>query len=211
MRSQDLQQLGPAEVLGRINRFIHASVDTGKFITAFLGLLDPATGTFRYANAGHDAPLVLCPDGSVRELTGGGLIRSSGGWHAPKELRRMGVHFKSDERLLGESDFIDTVLKAADEKLDRKYRIQGEGWDFEAVVSRVCDLFKLTGYEVLSVSKQRKRAVARSVLAYWAVKELGMSASAVAERLALSPSAASRCVQRGERIVAEDELAFWNP
>lgn len=74
LRSQDLQLLGPAEVLGRINRFIHASVDTGKFITAFLGLLDPATGEFRYANAGHDAPLVVGSDGNVSELTGGGLI-----------------------------------------------------------------------------------------------------------------------------------------
>jgi REP element-mobilizing transposase RayT len=142
------------------------------------------------------------------ELTGGGLIRSSGGWHALKELRRMGVHFKSDERLLGDSDFVDTVLKAAEEKLDRRYRIQAAGWDFEAVASRVCELFELTRSEVLSWSKQRKRAAARSVLAYWSVKELGMSASAVAERLELSPSAASRCVQRGERVAAENGLVF---
>jgi REP element-mobilizing transposase RayT len=111
---------------------------------------------------------------------GGGLIRSSGGWHVLKEFRRIGIHFKSDERLLGDSNFVDMVLKAAGETLNRKYRIQAEGWDFEAVVSRVCRLFKLTRSEVLSGSKQRKRAAARSVLAYWSVKELGMSASAVA-------------------------------
>jgi len=146
--------------------------------------------------------------GKRPELTGGGLIRSSGGWHALKEFRRMGIDFKSDERLLGDSDFVDTVLKAADETLNRKYRTQAEGWDFEAVVSRVCRLFKLTRSEVLSGSKQRQRAAARSVLAYWSVKELGMSASAVAERLDLSPSAASRCVQRGEQIVASDGLVF---
>ncbi len=74
LRSQDLAALGPAEVLGRVNRFIHSSVDPGKFITAFLGLLDPATGRFRYANAGHDPPLVLRSDGTLSELTGGGLI-----------------------------------------------------------------------------------------------------------------------------------------
>ncbi len=74
LRSQDLLRLGPAEVLARINQFIHASVDPGKFITAFLGLLDPSTGEFRYANAGHDAPIVIGPDGSAGELTGGGLI-----------------------------------------------------------------------------------------------------------------------------------------
>ena len=74
LRSQDLGALGPAEIMARINRFIHESVDPGKFITAFLALLDPATGEIRYANAGHDAPLVVGSDGSVTELTGGGLI-----------------------------------------------------------------------------------------------------------------------------------------
>ena len=74
LRTQDLATLGPAEVLGRLNRFIHASVDPGKFITAFLGVIDPATGTMRYANAGHDPPLVVKEDGVIEELTGGGLI-----------------------------------------------------------------------------------------------------------------------------------------
>ena len=44
-----------------------------------------------------------------------------------------GVKFKSDERVLGDSDFVDTVLKAADEKLDRKYRLQSAGYGFEGV------------------------------------------------------------------------------
>jgi putative transposase len=81
--------------------------------------------------------------GKRPELTGGGLIRSAGGWQALKELRREGVHFKSDERLLGDSDFVDSVLKAADEKLDRKYRLQAEGYGFEDVVARVCGIYNL--------------------------------------------------------------------
>ena len=32
--------------------------------------------------------------GKRPELTGGGLLRSSGGWHALKELRRMGGSFQ---------------------------------------------------------------------------------------------------------------------
>lgn len=147
--------------------------------------------------------------GKRPELTGGGLLRSSGGWHALKGFRRKGVHFKSDERVLGDSDFVDTVLKAAGEALDRKYRLIAEGRRFEDVVSRVCEIYKLSRRELLSWSKQRKRATARSVLAYWSVQELGMSAREVAEMLALSPSAASRCVQRGERIVASEGLVLW--
>ena len=144
--------------------------------------------------------------GKRPELTGGGLLRSSGGWQALKESRRMGVHFKSDERVLGDSGFVDTVLKAAGEKLDRTYRLQAEGYGFEDVVSRVCEKYKLSRRELLSWSKQRKRAMARSVLAYWSVRELGMSAREIADKLCLSPSAASRCVQRGERVVASDGL-----
>ena len=49
--------------------------------------------------------------GQRNELTGGGLIRSLGGW---TEVRKYGLkgqdHIKSDERILGESDFVDDIL-----------------------------------------------------------------------------------------------------
>ncbi len=103
------------------------------------------------------------------------MIRSAGGRQALRELRREGVHFKSDERLLGDSDFVDSVLKAAEEKLDRKYRLQAEGYGFEDVLARVCGIYNLNRRDLLSRGKQRNRAMARSVLAYRAVEELGMS------------------------------------
>ena len=40
------------------------------------------------------------PEGKKPKLTGGGLIRSAGGWGVLKSLRRMKIHFKSDERIL---------------------------------------------------------------------------------------------------------------
>jgi hypothetical protein len=121
--------------------------------------------------------------------------------------------YSGHSHLIGrfKSGFQDTetalsMLKAAGEKLERKYLLQAEGHHFGKVVSRVCEVFGLTRREVISWSKQRKRAIARSVLAYWSVRELGMTTCAVAEKLGLSSSAASRCVQRGERIVARDRL-----
>ena len=38
------------------------------------------------------------------DLTGGGLIRSAGGWAAVKALKMEKVHVKSDERVLGDGD-----------------------------------------------------------------------------------------------------------
>jgi putative transposase len=44
--------------------------------------------------------------GRRADLIGGGLIRSCGGWKAVKALRRLRIHAKGDERILGESDFV---------------------------------------------------------------------------------------------------------
>jgi HAMP domain-containing protein len=74
LRSEDIGALGPARVLTHLNRFICASVDPGKFITAFLAIIEPATGRVRYACAGHDPPILMGRDGTVRELAEGGLV-----------------------------------------------------------------------------------------------------------------------------------------
>jgi adenylate cyclase len=42
------------------------------FVTACAGILDADTGVLTYCNAGHEAPLVLSIDGTVRPLTEGG-------------------------------------------------------------------------------------------------------------------------------------------
>jgi hypothetical protein len=45
------------------------------------------------------------------ELTGGGLIRSVGGWDALKMLGKGKGHLKGDERILGDSDFVEAVSR----------------------------------------------------------------------------------------------------
>ena len=47
---------------------------------------------------------------------------------------------------------------------------------------------------------------ARSVLCYWAARELCISALALSKRLGISQPTASQSVKRGEKIVKEKEL-----
>ena len=65
--------------------------------------------------------------GKRPELTGGGLIRSLGGWDQAKALRKTGTRLKSDERILGESGFVERVLSAANEQLDATVNCAREG------------------------------------------------------------------------------------
>ena len=82
--------------------------------------------------------------GRRKELTGGGLIRSLGGW---SEVRKHGLkgqdHIKSDERILGESDFVDDILSQASEKFERIYELKRLGYDLDQVASKVAEIFNI--------------------------------------------------------------------
>ncbi len=146
--------------------------------------------------------------GKKDELIGGGLIRSVGGWTKLLAMRKSGGRQQSDERILGDSDFVDTVLKRAQEALDRKdqYRVAGIG--FDEVLQLVSQIFELETQEIMAAGKQPLRVQARSLLCYWAVRELGYSATSVAARLGFGQPAVSRAVQRGERIAQEHDYSL---
>jgi len=63
-----------AALVTRLNRIISTNCPSNRFITFFIGVLDPKTGVLDYVNAGHNPPLVAHADGSVDKLGGTGLI-----------------------------------------------------------------------------------------------------------------------------------------
>jgi REP element-mobilizing transposase RayT len=140
-------------------------------------------------------------EGRKPELTGGGLIRSAGGWHELRELRKMNIHFKSDERVLGDSDFVQEVLGSASEAMERKYHLKAEGYTFDKIAGIVEEIFDIPQSDLMAPGKQPYRVKAKSVLICWAVQELGMPATEVGMRLGMSQSAVSRAAQRGRTIV----------
>ena len=63
-----------AEAMARINRTICQNVTEGKYITFFVGRLDPRSGQVCYVNAGHLPPLLIRAGGGVETLTEGGMV-----------------------------------------------------------------------------------------------------------------------------------------
>ena len=143
--------------------------------------------------------------GRRHDLTGGGLVRSLGGWTALRALRGSTVRIKGDERILGDSDFVEAVLRDANEKLTRRYQLQTKGFDLEQVAERVAQVLDIPLEIVWEKSRRPQVAVARSLLCYWASKELGMSMTELAKRLNLTQPAISIAARRGEKIARENQ------
>ena len=149
-------------------------------------------------------------EGKRPELTGGGLIRSSGGWSVVKSLRRVNIHFKSDERILGDSDFVERVLKVADESLERKYQLKSQGYDINKLANKVAEIFSIRPEEIFQPGKQPLKVKARSLFCYWAVRELGITMVDLAPKLSISEPAVSMSARRGEHIAIENGYSLLN-
>ncbi len=138
------------------------------------------------------------------DLVGGGLIRSLGGWQAVKTVRSKGERIKGDERILGDSEFVTEVLQAGRDKLERKTLYQSKGYDFDWLVHRVADLLDMAPADVIKPGRYADIVKARSILLFWAHRELGMTTVDLAKRFELSQPAVSHSIKRGERLVVRE-------
>jgi hypothetical protein len=74
--------------------------------------------------------------GSNPRITGGGLIRGLGGWSEVVAARRRET--KADQRILGMGDFVNAVLKEAEERHQRPLRAQHSGKKVAHLVHEEC-------------------------------------------------------------------------
>ena len=124
--------------------------------------------------------------GKRPDLTGGGLVRSAGGWQSLLSNRRSDEYRKGDERILGDSDFVEEVLRAAEERMDNKNVYRQMGRDLDWLALMVANLLNVDVAELWHGGKKSLTVQARSLVCYWATQELGMTATSLGKRLKIS-------------------------
>ncbi len=72
LRASATRLIEPGVVLERVNEHLCPDMPAKMFVTCLYGVLDPATGLLRFANAGHDLPYVKTADGVI-ELRARGM------------------------------------------------------------------------------------------------------------------------------------------
>ena len=147
--------------------------------------------------------------GRREDLTGGGLVRSLGGWEAvkaafpSKEARQ-----KGDQRILGDGDFVQSILAQAKEKLSRKYILAAQGITKAAALRQAAAFFGVEPDSILARSRKPPLPEARALYCYWSVCELGFSQAEIARDLSVSGPAVCYAVDRGRRIALKKGLSL---
>jgi REP-associated tyrosine transposase len=106
----------------------------------------------------------------------------------------------SDERILGDSDFVDSVISRSEEQFERRHKLKRQGYDLARIVGGVAEVLGMDPDEVFSRGRQERKVKARSLLCFWAARELGVSHTALARKLGMSPAGVGFSVERGESI-----------
>jgi putative transposase len=132
------------------------------------------------------------------ELVGGGLIRSLGGWSEVFAIRARGERQISDQRVLGDGEFVQQVLSEMDEQSKQNLRIGRKGIDLSALSKKVCNVEGVSVRELRSGSRRREIVNARGVFSWLAVKELGYTGAEVARFLGVTTSCITRGVSSGK-------------
>jgi len=131
-------------------------------------------------------------------LTGGGLIRSHGGWSQVLSMKRKGLKEETDERILGNGDFVQEILKEAEEKHLRQLKLRQSGLNIAVIIRQECKKSKISPEELRRGSRRRRVSEARAAIALRSSKEIGLSGAEIARNLGVNTSSINRAIARAE-------------
>jgi serine phosphatase RsbU (regulator of sigma subunit)/anti-sigma regulatory factor (Ser/Thr protein kinase) len=206
LRASVQRLIEPGEVLERVNDHLCPDMPEKMFVTCLYAVLDPRTGLFRFANAGHDLPHVRTADG-VTELRARGM---------PLGLLP-GMDYEENEVVLAPGDCLllhsDGIVEAHDARremfgLPRLKAAVGEAASGPALIARVlAEVERFTGSEsdqeddITMLTLQRAAVLAEFEVA----SEAGNERAAVArvERTVADLGIAPARLERLKTAVAE--------
>lgn len=90
------------------------------------------------------------------------------------------------------------------ERFDRVSLFRAKGMDLDWVAQKVADSQQIDVAEIWKEGKKTATLRGRSLLCYWAISEIGMTAEAVSKQVRLSESGVIRAAQRGEQLAIDN-------
>lgn len=134
--------------------------------------------------------------GKRTDLTGGGLIRSLGGWSEVVSHRRQKQRVEHDERILGSGDFVKQIMKEADKRWSKSYQLYKDSSKPQALIEKVCLRRKINIKELQNGGRRAKLSEVRQEIVMKLVDELGLSLAETGRLVGISTSGVSRILYK---------------
>jgi putative transposase len=138
--------------------------------------------------------------GQRPELTGGGLIRSLGGWSKVVSLRKKGEAEAFDERILGGEDFVQAILTEADQKLARQIKARKKVGELSKILKERCREAGVKEIELKSGSQRKVVSELRKELCYFLYRDLGLSMAEIARHVGVGTTGVAMAIKRMESV-----------
>lgn len=137
--------------------------------------------------------------GKRPDLIGGGLVRSLGGWSAVMSVRSHKQQVLTDERILGAGDFVERILKEADERFKYQLTAKEQRLKMKEMIEETCTKERINARELCMGSRRGSIPRVRGYLACRLINELGVPLAEIARQLGVSTSAIARVLQRRKK------------
>lgn len=135
-----------------------------------------------------------------KDLSGGGLERSFGEGRAVPRSSRAVEKVSSDQRILGKTDFVESVLRSAGEALGREKKSCSE------VKNEVTLMTGLDESDLFRHTHERQIVNARAIYCCISVEEAGASNGELSKELGMTPGAISKLIHKGKTLLAARKL-----
>ena len=114
-------------------------------------------------------------------------------------IRSRGEKQRSDQRILGDGEFVQDVISGLDDLVKKNLRLSGRRIEIDALAQKVCKKYDISLGELCSGSRRRIVVEARGSICWVAVRELGYSGADVARYLGVTNSCVTRFVSSGKK------------
>ena len=144
--------------------------------------------------------------GKREELTGGGFKRSTGGWEGIKTLGEHVEYWRGDERILGDEQFVKSVLKQGEGQLTLHEKYRRAGWTLERLKQTVCNYLSINAGDIGRRGRGNALSHARSLIAYLGYEKLGIQGKELAQFLGITRSSLTSSIARGRKLAEGKSL-----
>lgn len=142
------------------------------------------------------------------DLSGGGLIRSYGGWQHIQSKTKDHEARVGDERILGDSQFVQSALKEDELQLDERTRLKQAGWDLEGLIEYLCEQYEVDKALITTKGRANNISIVKGLTCYLGMKRFGLSSTVLSLRMGMSQPAVSKAAKRGWAYCREQGVEF---